>query len=72
MEEQEDADVSRLRKIAAQVGEHFGDFLIVARCRDGMIWKHSDPTWGVGAAERYTGIIKDQALIERIQSQMED
>ncbi len=49
----------RLRDISAKLSEHFTDYVVVARIKDGLVWRFSDRTFAMGAADR----IKDQLII---------
>lgn len=66
-----DKDLEKLRDCAAKVGEFFPDFLLLVRVNDGYAWKVSDETWGIGAAERFSASIRDNALIRRIEAMEE-
>lgn len=62
MDEKPDPDIQRLKDLAAMIGVHFKDFLLVVRTQDGMAWKYSDPTWGIGAAIRYHGVVESGTM----------
>ena len=52
-----------IRDLAANIAEHYGDYLVILRDpKGGLEWKSSDPTWAVGAAERYLGHVRTQDL----------
>lgn len=64
-------EIELLRDIASNIGERWSDYLVIVRSKGDFMWKHSDPTWGLGAAERYSASIKDKELIDQI-SALED
>ena len=43
----------KFKSLVAQAGEHFEDFIFIARTRDALFWKTSDESWAVGATSRY-------------------
>ena len=47
-----DKQYERIRDLAAQVGEHFSDFILVVRIKDGLNWRMSDRTFAIGACKR--------------------
>jgi hypothetical protein len=49
-----DKDIARFDQVSALVGEHFRDYVLMARDeKNRLIWKSSDKTWAVGAMSRY-------------------
>lgn len=51
-----------IRELGSQVGEHFPDYLLIARVKDGMIWRFSDPTYAYGAAMMFSSRVRDWQL----------
>lgn len=64
----EDQDERVMRDIASRIGEKFPDYVLMVRVPNGFLWKHSDATWAIGACERYTHGIIDQAMLDEIDS----
>lgn len=60
---QEEREVSRMKDLTSQLSEHFGDYVVIARVKDGLIWSFSDRTFAIGAASRFHGhlTMDDQA-----------
>lgn len=52
-------EVARFDDLAARVGEHFSDFVIIVRRKDGNVsWRASDPMWADGACRQYSGYVQ--------------
>ena len=48
----------RIADIAAKAGEHFADYIIVVRVKDGLLWRKSDDTFAIGALDRVAGFLR--------------
>jgi hypothetical protein len=49
-----DSDIDRFDQFTALFGEHFKDYVVMARdAQNRLVWKSSDKTWAVGAMNRY-------------------
>ena len=47
-------EMDRFEDFGARCSEHFREFLLLVKTKDGrMFWKSSDKTWAMGAATRY-------------------
>jgi hypothetical protein len=53
----------KFESLVAVAGEHFNDYLLVARIGKDLHWSSSDQTWAVGAAHRY---INSQEELDRV------
>jgi hypothetical protein len=53
----------KFRHLVAEAGEHFGDYIIIARTPDALFWKTSDESWAVGAVMRYAQHIQNKDLM---------
>ena len=59
---------AKINDVAARLGEHFEDYLILARTSTGIAARYTDQTWAMGAMQRFnTG--RDET--DRIQSRIE-
>lgn len=46
------AEDRALAHLKACAGEHFADYVILVRTRDGLCWRYNDRTWAKAACER--------------------
>lgn len=54
-------EVDRFDKLAASLGEHFDDYVIIARAKDGgFLYKSSNRCWCLGAMDRLAEIVKSE------------
>lgn len=52
-------DVARLDDIAAKTGEHFDQYMVLVKDRDGMVsWRGSDSMWADGACRQYINYLQ--------------
>lgn len=54
----------KFSEMKAKLGEFFDDYLLIVRANDGMWWRASDESWGIGAAKRYISHVADQDRAE--------
>lgn len=52
-------DNELMRDVAANVAEHFTDYIVIGRVKDGLVWRQSDRTFTVGACTRVIEHIKN-------------
>lgn len=45
-------DYEKMRDIAAELSEHFTDYMIVVRVKNGLEWRYSDRTFALGICQR--------------------
>jgi len=64
MKEKIDRETIRLGNLASLVAEHFSDYVIVARIKDGLLWRYSDRTFAIGCIDR----LKENLLIDEHRS----
>jgi len=61
----EEEEWNRFEQIVSKLREFFPDHLVVAKHgKNGMMWKHSDINWSVGAMTRLLQKIKDQDFFD--------
>lgn len=60
-------DNVRIADIAAKLSEHFTDYVVIARVKDGLVWRFSDRTFAIGSVERLKDrlTIDDRLIIEK-------
>lgn len=59
-------DTNKLEDMASKAGEHFGDYILIVRTPNGIMWKTNDRTWGTGACIRYLNCSSESdKIIER-------
>ena len=60
--------------LCSRVGERYRDFVLIVRDDPrGTIWRSSDSTWAIGAAERYiAGVFSTDHLNKTEQSREDD
>ena len=44
----------------AKIEEHCGEYLVIGKFNDGLIWKESNSTFAVGAALRYLAYMDEK------------
>lgn len=55
-----DHDAEYFWDLVAKLGEHYQDFVIMARDRKNrLLWKTSDKSWALGAMTRYMNCIDE-------------
>lgn len=48
------SETAPIQAICARLGEHYTDYLVIARTKDGKIaFRPSDMTWAIGACQRF-------------------
>lgn len=45
-------DRDLIRDVSAHVSEHFLDYVVIGRVKDGLVWRFSDRTFAMGASSR--------------------
>jgi len=45
----EKREAERILNLSSELGEHFKDYLIVVRVKDGLMFRMSDRSWALGA-----------------------
>lgn len=57
-------NLNRFKDSIAKIGEHYSEFLVIVKAEDGvLIYRHTDKTWGIGAASRYMGIMMEEERV---------
>lgn len=44
----------------AKIGEHCGEYLVIGRFSNGLIWKESCQSFAMGAAKRYLTVMDEK------------
>lgn len=52
MTQKSNRESARVADIAAKMSEHFTDYVIIGRVKDGLVWRYSDRSFAMGAAAR--------------------
>lgn len=47
-----DTDTMRIADVSSNVAEHFNDYVVIGRIKDGLVWRYSDRTFALGATAR--------------------
>lgn len=56
-------DNELMRDVAAGVAEHFEDYVVIGRIKDGIVWRMSDRTFALGACQRAIDKIKQDDIV---------
>lgn len=67
-----DKAMSKMRDAAAVLGEHFSDFILVVRVKDGLNWRMSDRTFALGACKRLMKRLDTEDELSLKERDMED
>jgi hypothetical protein len=65
LRESEQNTSETVQRFAANLGERFGDYLIIVRSDKGLSWRSSDRTWAIGACDRYVDSVLSDDRVER-------
>lgn len=63
---------NKMRDMAAKVGEHFSDYLIIVRVKDGLNWRMSDRTFALGALNRLSVRLSEEDRLSLQQRPLEE
>ena len=74
VEKAEDPQVMKIKNISAKLSEHFSDYVVVGRVKDGLVWRYSDRSFAIGALARLEQRIRmeDQMNAQGIFDDKED
>lgn len=61
-------ETNKFTDLVSTAGEHFDDYLIMARKGSTLHFRASDDTWGLGAVQRYLNHMANEDKIAFIKS----
>lgn len=65
-----DSEEKIFNDIASKVAEHFSDYALVVRRKDGgRMWRLSNPDWAMGMMNRITQTIQDRDFLNEVEKE---
>lgn len=64
----QDRETNVMKNIASQLEEHFIDYVVIGRIKDGLVWRYSDRTFAMGSTTRLQDRLAtdDRLIVEEI------